>query len=392
MGTKLLFVIPMIILFQNCFSQGVWIDKTSLPNGQGRQDDLSFSIGTSGYMGLGYNNDLWCYNSLSDTWLLKDPFPGIFRSGSFGFCLEDKIFFGGGNGLNDFWSYDSNLNTWDQLSDLPINVTNGIGFSIENKGYLISENKVWEYDPIISTWIEKNNFPGTIRNQATAITINNKGYLAFGKDETYGGLPDLWEFDSSADSWLRRSDCPVPRFSAYGFSVNNKGYFGGGYREWYGSDLQDFYEYDPSTDIWSMKDSPGGSYGAAAFNTNNGTGYYGFGNMTCHIGPCNPFNFFKAFTPELSTSISKVENILFDVLIFPNPTENIITISFNSSVKSDLHISIINQFGQKIYTESKFDLSGKYVNTIDLSKQSNGIYFLQIKFNNDRRTQKIVLN
>lgn len=388
MKTKLFFIIVQIMLFSTCFSQGTWTEEPYLPSGIGRKGDLSFSIGSLGFIGLGYDKSLWCFNTTAKTWILKTTFPGTFRSGGFGFCIAEEIFYGGGAGKNDLWLYEPNLNQWTQFDSLPFSASNGTGFSIGNKGYLVSEKEVWEYDPLENNWVQKKDFPGSARHFSTAITINNKEYLAFGSDGTYGGLPDLWEYDPQNDSWIKKSDCPVPRLSAYGFSLNNKGYFGGGYREWYGSDLSDFYEYDPLNDNWTGRTSPGGTYGAIAFSTNNGHGYYGFGTITCHS--CQPLNFLKEYTPEI-TAINIQEKDQIDFQIFPNPTNNSVTINFHSSIKDELQIKIMNELGQTIYMINEKYFAGELIRTIDLEDQPKGIYIIEVDLKNMRRTQKISL-
>jgi N-acetylneuraminic acid mutarotase len=391
MRTKLLSVLIQLVFCLNCISQESWINRSPLPDIHGRQNDLTFSHGGLAFMGLGYDNNLWCYNSSTNTWISKTPFPGDYRTGGFGFCIGTKIFFGGGNSASDFWEYDIETNSWNAMDHLPMTTLNGVGFSIGSKGYLISGKEFWEYDPLTTEWVQKDDFPGTSRNQVTALTINNKAYLAFGKDETYGGLPDLWEFDPAENSWTKKADCPVPRFSAFGFSINNKGYFGGGYREWYGSDLSDFYEYDPASNVWTPKNSPGGTYGAAAFCINNETGFYGFGNNTCHIGSCEPFNFLKSYVAE-ATSVSDKVNEELKIFVFPNPSNDKFTINFVSSEKRDLSLSIINEVGQQVYYENFTGVSGKHSKTVDLSNHSKGIYLLKMKSDNIIQTTKIILN
>lgn len=71
------------------------------------------------------------------------------------------------------------------------------------------------------------------------------------------------------------------RVAAVCFTINGKAYVGLGQRGWTGTNLHDFWEYDPVLDLWTKKaDYPGkGSYAATAFSI-NGKGYVGLGAIT----------------------------------------------------------------------------------------------------------------
>jgi uncharacterized repeat protein (TIGR03803 family) len=77
--------------------------------------------------------------------------------------------------------------------------------------------------------------------------------------------------------------------------------------------------------------------------------------------------------------------------VFPNPSNNIFTISFSSTTKDKLFLKITNEVGKIIYTEKQKDFSIEHVSTIDLSQQPKGIYFLEIVSNGERAMKKIVL-
>jgi len=127
-----------------------------------------------------------------------------------------------------------------------------------------------------SSWRRRANLPDTITDYSGAVgfSIGNKGYMA--------GSDVFWEFDPSTDTWTIKSDVPGnPRIQAVGFSIGNKGYVGtGGY--------PDFYEYDPSTDQWTRKaDFPGGGVmGAVAFSIGD-KGYVGAGTNFWEYNPAN---------------------------------------------------------------------------------------------------------
>lgn len=138
------------------------------------------------------------------------------------------------------------------------------GFTIGNKGYLIGGfngnrnstrmSDLWVYDMDMDTWTQLADCPGSARSGATAFAIEDKGYLGTGYNytnesgETY--LNDFWEYDPASNVWTQKADFPgSARYDAVSFSVDGKGYIGAGYD---GNYLKDFYSYDPQSNIWTQ--------------------------------------------------------------------------------------------------------------------------------------------
>jgi len=113
------------------------------------------------------------------------------------------------------------------------------------------------------------------------------GYIGTGR-EVLGvivtNLVDFWQYDPTSNLWSKKADFPgIPRYAAVGFCIGSKGYLGTGINyvnsttyTWY----KDFYEYDPGTDSWTKKADFGGTARAFAvgFSINNIKGYIGTGN------------------------------------------------------------------------------------------------------------------
>jgi hypothetical protein len=64
----------------------------------------------------------------------------------------------------------------------------------------------------------------------------------------------------TANTWQQKADMaftqpngPKPRYSAVSFSIGSKGYIGTGYD---GAYKNDFWEYDPATNVWTQKAMP----------------------------------------------------------------------------------------------------------------------------------------
>jgi N-acetylneuraminic acid mutarotase len=260
--------------------------------GIARDGAIAFSIGDSGYVGLGEKyptlyKDFYKYNTVTNQWSPIADFGGIARRGAIAFVLGNTAYVGTGYGdsggstfttFKDMWKYDAFTNTWTQLNDFPISTDDATTFVINSKAYVITSNKsVYEYNPTDDSWTAKKAFSGVGREDAVAFTIGSKGYLGTGYDGSER-LKDFWEYNPTNDSWTKKADFPgTPVSNAVGFSLGNYGFLGTGND--YVSNYDDFYRYDPSNNSWSDVTSyeAGDGYGIVSFVVNNkaylGNGY-----------------------------------------------------------------------------------------------------------------------
>ena len=199
-----------------------WTKKASLPTTPGRGSAVGFSIGTKGYIGIGYKevsngfgleyfNDFWEWDQATDLWTRKADFPGIARSGAVGFSIGNKGYIGTG------WT-DTSLS-----------------------------NEFWEWDQATNVWIRKADFAGFPRGSGVGFSIGTKGYIGTGYIgyDTGDLSQDIWEWDQMANEWKRVADyAGGPRSSAFGVSIGNKAYIGTGFGN--SGYLNDFGEYDPT--------------------------------------------------------------------------------------------------------------------------------------------------
>jgi N-acetylneuraminic acid mutarotase len=168
----------------------VWRPRADFA-GQGRAFAVSFSIGTKGYVGTGYN----------------------------------------GAPLADFWEFDPATNAWTQKADLPGGARErAAGFSIGAKGYIGTGltgintmfDDFWEFDPASNIWTQKATFPGGVRQYAVGFSIGSKGYLGLGTAFTLYPT-DLYVYDPAIDSWSATSNAEAffaRRWSRRGRSVH----------------------------------------------------------------------------------------------------------------------------------------------------------------------------
>jgi hypothetical protein len=147
------------------------------------------------------------------------------------------------------------INPWERLKDFPDGHRFGsFSFVIGDKGYTASgrnslntfaSSELWQYDPKLDKWDAKSNFLGTPRYDASAFTLNGKGYVCFGTDANYQYLKDIWEYDPINNQWSQKIDFPGnPRVSQAVLVLNNKAYFINTSKE--------LWCYDPILNNWSL--------------------------------------------------------------------------------------------------------------------------------------------
>jgi gliding motility-associated-like protein len=185
-------------------------------------------------------------------------------------------------------------NSWSIKNSLPTATGRYFGFSftVNGKGYTgggtdgvgTVVKDFWEYDPITDVWSQKQNIAdiGTQygRTGAVGFGIGNLGY--FGTGNTSGspnGTSNFYEYNPTTNLWTAKANfAGGTRVSAVGFSIGNKGYIGTGTTN-YATLFNDFWEYNPTTDSWTQKANfPGLSRDYATGFSIGGKGYIGTGN------------------------------------------------------------------------------------------------------------------
>lgn len=173
---------------------------------------------------------------------------------------------------------------WYQQPDFPgVERYAAQGLTINGKGYMVAGYnqsiltlaEVWEFDPGTITWTQKADFPGGKRWYTAGFTIGGKGYIGSGHM-----THDWWEYEPITDTWTQKNDFPFsPRAHTVSFSIGNKGYVGMGSPYGTSVSLSDFWEYDPSTDTWiQLPDFPGGPRRNAIVFLSGTKAYIGAGN------------------------------------------------------------------------------------------------------------------
>ncbi len=203
-----------------------------------------------------------------DSWSQKADFGGGIRNGAVGFSIGSKGYIGiGYNGSYnvDWWEYDPIANTWTQKANFTGTARAwASSFVINSKGYIAcgydgtnSLSTLHEYNPIANTWAIKTSIPGTSREGSVGFSLNSLGYIVAGRELPANNfLTTMYAYNPITDSWTQRASYPVGVNYAIGFSIGNKGYVGTGSGS--GGATQSFYEYDPNSNSWAIKANFGG--------------------------------------------------------------------------------------------------------------------------------------
>ncbi len=112
-------------------------------------------------------------------------------------------------------------------------------------------------------------------------------------------------------------------------------------------------------------------------------------NPTTYANPGMDQNIFNGSLASFNNLIGGTINIE-DInensylIIFPNPTNGILTVEIDNLIETKIEIEIINILGEKIYAQSFNNHSSTFQNQIDINDFSNGIYFVQL-INGDKK-------
>jgi len=129
-------------------------------------------------------------------------------------------------------------------------------------------------------WEKKSSIPGVARHHPVTFALNGKGYVATGLASPSFLLQDFFEYDPTTDTWTQKTSFPgIARSFAYGVTHNGKAYLGFGLGTG-NQRLNDFWEYDPATDQWTQLSDCGctGRRHPAMVATDNGKIFVGMGD------------------------------------------------------------------------------------------------------------------
>ncbi|MFN7912239.1 MAG: Kelch repeat-containing protein [Bacteroidota bacterium] len=378
----------LLFLIYNCSFAQTWLPLPDFP-GTARDDGSTFTINNKAYCLTGLANSVGCtadgfaFDFNTNTWGTMAALPAgqerqyasAFSYSNFGYIVCgvkcDNSY------LNDVWQYNSTSNTWTQLPNFPGGLRMGAQcFVIGSKAYLVSGinnasivyNDIWEFDCINLNWTQKNNlpFPGTYRG--VGFQINNTGYIGFGYSnyltQTYNKF--LYSYNVTTDNWQQVSSVQLPSLTYVGCNViNGKALFYCGQDSLGNNFPNNVIMYNPisntTSTISGIPNKP--TKGGMCFT--NGNDFIISTGMVQGRGRTKE-------TWQLVNPVSFKENRIKSLSIGPNPFQEKIII------KSDEVINVLQIYTaigelvieQKNIANHQFEINSTFFR--------NGIYFLYI--------------
>lgn len=124
--------------------------------------------------------------------------------------------------------------------------------------------------------------------------------------------------------------------------------------------------------------SAGGSYNGTSLQAD-----YTAGEVVTISGISGTFTVNQGFQQnEANTSAIRRQDLLVNYNLFPNPAQDLVTLSLNTKENIELRISLTNSIGQVISADQKAEkINTSYKREISLNALASGVYFLNL-FNN----------
>jgi hypothetical protein len=98
----------------------------------------------------------------------------------------------------------------------------------------------------------------------------------------------------------------------------------------------------------------------------------------------------SASLPFLVGTVSVLAEPTPQILIFPNPMEDIVSVEAHHLSSGSIFLTITNALGQCVFSAEELVTGGQYSRMVNLSQMPSGVYVLEIRDGVRRTVQKIV--
>jgi type IX secretion system substrate protein len=239
---------------------------------------------------------------------------------------------------------------------------------------------VWKYDISIDNWIwiGGDSTVNSNGSYATTCITNNSNISRNG-----------WEnravcFDSSGNVFM---------FGSIGSNCNG-----------FTAVRNEFWNYNTNINEWTLirqnspivwgikgvpapANAPPKTFGSVAWWRGNEVWVFG----GSEYGNPDSYNSMWRFTIDSNCIPNSIQENDFTkkILVYPNPANTSLTVSFESLLKQTIELRLYNPLGEEIYFFREVNVTG-FTKEINVQMVSRGIYFLQVRMNEKIVNKKIV--
>lgn len=90
---------------------------------------------------------------------------------------------------------------------------------------------------------------------------------------------------------------------------------------------------------------------------------------------------------------SSIEALTLESLsIFPNPSSGLVNVLLETKERLDFDVKVMNTIGKVVYTKNYINVLGLFNEQIDLSKFSNGVYFIELSNKDAKSVERITIS
>ncbi len=318
----------------------------------------------------GLGNDLWKYNISENTWTWVTGDSAVDSQGNYGImgiasatnepparCAyskwngkDDNLWFMGGSGFglyNDLWKYDIASTMWSWVNGPNVVYDTG------NYGELC--------DPL------GNNYPPARFENRACWTDNNGNFWMFGgfREGSDFCFNDMWCYNPQSNQW---------RWVNGNDTLNNVGIYG-------------------TIGVPSINNIPRARGGALPFKDKFGNlwlfGGFIFITPNIYVTSNDLWRYVPDTSCSFNNSVQSFSASQTQLYILPNPNNGIFKIKIDGIIFKEAYCYIFDVLGRKIFFDN---FSNSNSEQIDISNQTNGVYYILVNINGQQYKNKIIVN
>lgn len=178
-----------------------------------------------------FTNELWRYDRAKDEWTQRASFPGVARAFMTSFVIDGIAYVGSGGSQTqafpDFYSYDPLADGWNRIDDIPIAGIAGVAFTMGDQGFVTNltrresaeeiNRQLLRYDSKLNDWSVLEEVPISFENSRNmAVSLNGHAYIL----STFTNFTEVYRFDQEG-MWEQLPGFPFRCDDGLAFGIDN---------------------------------------------------------------------------------------------------------------------------------------------------------------------------